>query len=104
MDNPWFNYDGTLAVCISEDKLKWRKKYLMIYLTKQIVQLPLGFFFLFVLYTQTNSFYFYFGHRHADIFLQIVRWSVENNFERSVAIQREYWINEKVSVDSHFAF
>lgn len=72
-----FNYGEMFVVYISEEELNWRMKYLMIYLTKQIVQLLLGFTFPFVPYTQTSfAFSFYFGV-HADILLQIVQWSVK---------------------------
>lgn len=39
------------VVYFSDDEFNWRMKYLMIYLTKQIVQLPLGFvYFYFALF------------------------------------------------------
>lgn len=46
-----FNYGKLFVVYFSNDEFNWRIKYLMIYLTKQIVQLPLGFvYFYFALF------------------------------------------------------
>jgi hypothetical protein len=46
-----FNYGKLFVVYFSDDEFNWRMKYLMIYLTKQIVQLPLGFvYFYFALF------------------------------------------------------
>lgn len=83
-----FNYGKLFVVYFSNDEFNWRIKYLMIYLTKQIVQLPLGFcvfLFRFVLYTQT-SFPCSFVRVHADILLQIVRWSGRESTRKKMSV------------------